>query len=672
MSLTKIAVFTATMQNTGAELWVTDGTPSGTRLVADIRPGEEGSAPQDAVVAGGKIFFTADDGLHGRELWVTDGTSNGTRMFDAAAGAASGAPDDLTVVGDRLFFTADDGIHGRELWVSDGTAAGTRMAADLMPGTQGSSPSALTAAHGRIYLHADGDTQDGIWSSDGTAAGTLLFHEMEPLPSWSYGITLVSMNDAGVAFHEGAASWPSKLTFVNANGTATAFANLIPDSGAVRYSPSPDGLVVSVTNVIDWTGSMEWPTAVRHSTFWVTDGTSEGTRYLGDLTMQGWDLERIAGVRNGHVVFTTDMDTYRVEQGSASLIGILEEATGKVSFLPSQELANPLGWLDTGLPGDVGDRLLFLDESYWSGSQRLLASDGTAGGTAELHQNDWMYQDIEIAGDRAFFLTDQSGADPAALWVTDGTPEGTRKVQDTSGGAFGDKLLGDLDGHMLGFDRDYAAKTDRFFLSDGTTDGTIVLAELPPGIGNDYWDHTAKLLGVIAAPDGIHRGSEGNDTLLGGDGADRIHGLGGDDHILAGAGDDRLNGGAGADFIDGAEGADRLYGMSGRDVLVPGAGRDIVDGGIGDDVLLAERDGESDQFFFAPGSGADVLTAFDPLLDVIILKGFERNIGTAAWRAEHVIELGGSVHVDLGGGDSILVLDAMAPDLRFAVIDPSL
>lgn len=90
MSLTKIAVFTATMQNTGAELWVTDGTPLGTRLIADIRPGEEGSAPQDAVVAGEKVFFTADDGLHGRELWVTDGTSSGTRMFDAAAGAASG------------------------------------------------------------------------------------------------------------------------------------------------------------------------------------------------------------------------------------------------------------------------------------------------------------------------------------------------------------------------------------------------------------------------------------------------------------------------------------------------------------------------------------------------------------------------------------------------------
>jgi RTX toxins and related Ca2+-binding proteins len=672
MAQTRTAVFTATMQGTGTELWVTDGTPSGTRLLADIRPGEQGSAPQDAVVVADKIFFTADDGLHGRELWVTDGTNGGTRMFDTASGAASGAPDDLTVVGDRLFFTADDGLHGRELWVSDGTAAGTRMVADLMPGTQGASPSALTAAHGRVYLHADGETHDGIWSSDGTAAGTRLFHEMAPLSPWSYGITLVGMNDGRLAFHEGATPWPSQFTFVNTDGTATAFANLIPDSGAVRYVATSDGIVASVTNVIDWAGSMEWPTAVRHSTFWVTNGTSEGTRYLGDLTMQGWDLGHVVGLRDGHVVFTSDMDTYRIEQGSASRIGVLDEATGQVSFLPGQELANPLGWLDQGPLGGEGDRLLFLDESYWSGSQRLLATDGTAEGTAELHRNDWMYRDIEIAGGRAFFLTDQSGADPAGLWVTDGTPDGTHRVRDTAGGAFGDMLLGDLDGRMLGFDRDYSAHTDRFFLSDGTADGTVVLAELPPGAGADYWDYTANLLGVIAVPDGIHKGSEGDDTLLGEDGADRIHGLGGDDRILAGAGDDRLNGGAGADYIDGADGADRLYGMSGRDVLAPGAGRDIVDGGAGDDVLLAERDGESDQFFFAPGSGADVLTAFDPMLDVIILKGFARDIGTAAWRAEHVTELGGSVQVDLGGGDSILVLDATAQDLRFTVIDPSL
>ncbi len=31
----------------GPELWRTDGTPAGTKLVKDIRPGADGSAPAD-------------------------------------------------------------------------------------------------------------------------------------------------------------------------------------------------------------------------------------------------------------------------------------------------------------------------------------------------------------------------------------------------------------------------------------------------------------------------------------------------------------------------------------------------------------------------------------------------------------------------------------------------
>ena len=65
----------------GAELWMSDGTPAGTRLVADIFPGPEGSYPTDLINVNGVLFFSADDGAHGTELWLSDGTLDGTKLF---------------------------------------------------------------------------------------------------------------------------------------------------------------------------------------------------------------------------------------------------------------------------------------------------------------------------------------------------------------------------------------------------------------------------------------------------------------------------------------------------------------------------------------------------------------------------------------------------------------
>jgi ELWxxDGT repeat protein len=53
----------------GAELWRTDGTPQGTRMIADLNPGPEPSAPMNVVVLANRVWFSAFTREQGRELW---------------------------------------------------------------------------------------------------------------------------------------------------------------------------------------------------------------------------------------------------------------------------------------------------------------------------------------------------------------------------------------------------------------------------------------------------------------------------------------------------------------------------------------------------------------------------------------------------------------------------
>jgi ELWxxDGT repeat protein len=220
------ALFGMSDPDRGSELWVTDGTQGGTALVADINPGPNGSfpgAPSGAPPAmfplgDGRAVFAAEDGEHGRELWITDGTEAGTRLVaDLWEGGGSGNPGGVSysyppppygppygppggpggpsgpsgpggifALGDgRALFSGTDPLRGTELWITDGTPAGTRLVEDINSNAQGfasSVPSHFAALDdGRVVFAAD-DGANGVepWITDGTAEGTRLLHDINP------------------------------------------------------------------------------------------------------------------------------------------------------------------------------------------------------------------------------------------------------------------------------------------------------------------------------------------------------------------------------------------------------------------------------------------------------------------------------------------------------------
>ena len=178
--------FVASDDQHGRALWKSDGTPDGTTVVAVINPAgadlSYGVLRYERYAAvGDRFFFVADDGRHGSELWVSDGTRRGTRMVeDVHPGADSSSISELTARGHKLFFTLA-GAKATRLWKSDGTAAGTvrvktRHASPV-------DPTDLYAWHGDVYFEA-GERGVGpgraLWRSDGSARGTRLVADIRP------------------------------------------------------------------------------------------------------------------------------------------------------------------------------------------------------------------------------------------------------------------------------------------------------------------------------------------------------------------------------------------------------------------------------------------------------------------------------------------------------------
>jgi len=156
--------FSANDGTNGSELWKSDGTSEGTVMVKNIRPysnalqRDPGSGPEYLTAIGNTLYFSANNDDTGIELWKSDGTEAGTVMVkDIQPGSSGGDPRYLTVLGSTLYFRANDGTNGRELWKSDGTDSGTTMVRTINPNGN-SNPLYPSASASTLFFRADDGT----------------------------------------------------------------------------------------------------------------------------------------------------------------------------------------------------------------------------------------------------------------------------------------------------------------------------------------------------------------------------------------------------------------------------------------------------------------------------------------------------------------------------------
>jgi ELWxxDGT repeat protein len=114
----------------GWALWRSDGTAAGTTLVKDIHPGKDNRFTIGYFsYVNELLYFMANDGTHGNELWISNGTPTGTYLVDLEPGLTDSNPKYFIAVTDDVVYFSAAG----KLWKSDGTASHTTVAADVEP-----------------------------------------------------------------------------------------------------------------------------------------------------------------------------------------------------------------------------------------------------------------------------------------------------------------------------------------------------------------------------------------------------------------------------------------------------------------------------------------------------------------------------------------------------------
>ncbi|MEZ6114698.1 MAG: hypothetical protein R3C99_27345 [Pirellulaceae bacterium] len=468
-SLGNLAVFPYSTHAAGMELWRTDGTETGTRMLVDIDPGASKSGVFDdslVGVASDRLYFLGDDGIHGKELWVTDGTEAGTHIVvDLAPGAADLAFSNPVIMNDILYFVTSDAEHGQEIWRTDGTASGT-IVLEVRPGTQGSSAANLTVVGDRLYFTGtDGESGIELWVTDGTPEGTRIVKDIYPGGLINIGTGQVTRPNSSNPSN--LVSFAGKL-FFRANNSSEACVGACPlyetdgtEAGTIR---STRGSIPS--NFVEWEGSFYYATKSVFTPNNLTRSTNgvETTVYSGpvlngrilDFHVSG-DKMYFRATGDGTTMWMTDGTPEGTQQiaGGTNPTSLPIQAGGNVFFTAKDDVQAS------------GNELWVLSKE--SNSQNLLIDLSPGNGSTTK-----TFFPVE---DRIYFTNPNRDWASDSVWVSRGTPENTGPVDPSSYSDFDEIIHGSANGVLY-----YTKSTHSgvYYLATASPDGmTRILSPLP-------------------------------------------------------------------------------------------------------------------------------------------------------------------------------------------------
>lgn len=421
--------FVAPDEGRGDELWVSDGTAAGTRLLTHFAaprpfpdPDHSSAIPVFFQDIDGILHFLADDVTGGLDLWRSDGTEAGTRRVTAFGNArpfAAGFDErQIVKLGSRLLFIATDGLTGFRLWTNGGTPETTAQVTGC-PG--GPCPtveshvdsffrtvvSGLVKLGGKaVFLGARPGQPAAVWSTDGTGSGTRVVRDLclGHCSSDPRGLTPL----LGQAFFT--ARNPDPIDPADelwrTDGTAQGtlrLASLGERSFSEQFGPrfEPAGLQDRILfAAAEFDGGIQ---------LWASDGSPEGSVPL---------------TRLGHGALGSDPRDFASDGSSAWFAAhdgtdlALFRSEGTATFRVASPAPSPFVL--------ANGHAFFVDEGFLDG---LLRSDAATGGTVLLTPPGVgrLVGVARFGSGVAAWIVDGQGS---SLWESNGAPAGTHKVLD--------------------------------------------------------------------------------------------------------------------------------------------------------------------------------------------------------------------------------------------------
>lgn len=526
------AIFRAT-DGQSASLWISDGSSAGTVPTIPLR--FDGLHTfHDPVAFGSQVYFRGRRAAEGYELFRTDGTRQGTKIVsDLWPGSVSGAPRDFLAAGNKLYFSASHKDAGQELHVFDGFT--TKLVADLNPGTKSSQirGCALTATGQIVFSALEPNLGRELWAVD-TKSDRSELHDLYDVPNATEDTYIGTLQSIGERLLYTAGD-RSHLHFGSVDSSASSMNSLVKLGSIWQASSLHNVVPLGAHALVSYQ-----PDLSSAAKIWISDGTPAGTRlslqnyrgWLSKLTRHPLDYGYAAsatgtslGLTNGTqggALHLTDGQWTSVSTANAEGIFIFakygdglwrSDGTAK----GTQRFARECAGTCPSSPSEFtpyGSRWVFSAKTAAAGNE-LWITDGTARGTRLLRDIMPGARGSEPRGftvlDRRVYFsctTDKAGRE---LWSTDGTSAGTRLVVDLipGSGHGAPTSLTAVGKRHLYFAAWHKKLGDELFVFDVRTQQARIAADIHRGIGSSCPRATSKFPVVasklfMAADDGIH------------------------------------------------------------------------------------------------------------------------------------------------------------------------